>query len=303
MTDMRSEPWLDPFPEKEPVWDNVRPLGKDHPVVALLTGQHPACRRIDPWARIAGFTVAVAVIAASSVYVVRTDLGGRFSQQVSDVTSVAVHEAGFQVGEILVSGRAHTQMEALRVAIGLDRGDPILEVDPELIRRRVETLPWVRTALVERQLPDIIRVRLQERTPFALWQRNGRMAVVDEEGVILPATGSEAEEALPIIVGTRAPENAPALFALLANEPELSRRVRAATWVDDRRWTLRLDNNVDIHLPAESPGTAWTRLARLDREQQLLQRDIVVIDLRMDDRLVVELGPTARESLGGEQDA
>lgn len=303
MTDMRSEPWLDPFPEKEPVWDNVRPLGQDHPVLALLTGQHPFSRKLDPWARIAGFSVAVGVVAASVLYAVQTDLSARFSRQISDVTSVAAHEAGFQVGEILVSGRTHTQMEALRIAIGLDRGDPILEIDPELIRNRIETLPWVRTALVERQLPDIVRIRLEERSPFALWQRNGRMAVVDDEGVILPATGSDAEEALPIIVGTRAPENAPALFALLANEPDLSRRVRAATWVDGRRWTLRLDNNIDIHLPAESPGEAWTRLARLDREQQLLSRDVVVIDLRLDDRLIVELGPTARETLGGEQDA
>jgi cell division protein FtsQ len=132
-----------------------------------------------------------------------------------------------------------------------------------------------------------------ERVPFALWQRNQRMAVVDEEGVILPATGSEAEEALPIIVGTTAPANAPALFAILATEPDLSRRVRAATWVDGRRWTLRLDNGIDVHLPADRPQAAWTRLARLDRDQQLLSRDIVAVDLRLEDRLIVELGADA----------
>ncbi|MGF1626036.1 MAG: cell division protein FtsQ/DivIB [Alphaproteobacteria bacterium] len=303
MTVARYEPMLDPFPDFEPVWDNVRPLGKDHPVLALLTGQHPFSRRLDRWARVAGFSVALSVTAASAVFAVQIDLPRRFSEQISDVGSVAAHQAGFQVGEVLVSGRAQTDMDALRLAIGVGRGDPILEVDPGLIRRRIETLPWVRSAHVERQLPDIIRIRLVERVPFALWQRNQRIAVVDEEGFILPATGSEAEDALPIIVGTQAPENAPALFAILATEPALSQRVRAATWVDDRRWTLRLDNGIDVHLPAARPDAAWTRLARLDREQSLLSRDIVAVDLRLDDRLVVRLGADAIAAMGVDQDA
>ena len=303
MTAVRHEPMLDPFPDFEPVWDNVRPLGKDHPVLALLTGQHPFSRRVDRWARTVGFAVALSVTAASVVFAARIDLPRRFSEQISDVGGVAAHEAGFQVGEVLVSGRAQTEMEALRLAIGVGRGDPILEVDPGVIRRRLETLPWVRSAQVERQLPDVIRIRLVERVPFALWQRNQRMAVVDSEGVILPATGSIAEEALPIIVGARAPENAPALFAILDTEPALSQRVRAATWVDGRRWTLRLDNGIDVHLPADLPQTAWTRLARLDREQSLLSRDIVTVDLRLEDRLTVELGSDAIAQMGVDRDA
>lgn len=293
MIPSRHEPLLDPFPDIEPVWDNVRPLGKDHPVMALLTGQHPASRLIDRWARIAGFSVALSVTAAATVFAARIDLPRRFGEQIADVSSVAAHQAGFRVGEVIVSGRTHTDMDALRLAVGVARGDAILELDPELIRQRIETLPWVRSAEVERQLPDIIRVRLVERVPFALWQRNQRMAVVDEEGVILPATGSESEEQLPIIVGATAPANAPVLFAILATEAELSQRVRAATWIDDRRWTLRLDNGIDVHLPADRPQAAWARLARLDREQDILVRDIVAIDLRLEDRLIVELGSDA----------
>lgn len=303
MKSMRHEPLLDPFPNINPVWDNVRPLSNDNPVLALFTGQHPMSRRVDRWARIAGFSIATAVIVAAIGYSVHTNLPDRFSRQISDVSRIAMHEAGFQVGEILVSGRTNTAMEALRVAIDLQRGDPIMQTDPELMRRRIESLPWVRTALVERQLPDIIRVKLIERLPFALWQRNGRMAVVDEEGVILPATGSDAEDALPIIIGAKAPANAPALFAILGNEPDLSRRVRAATWVDDRRWTIRLDNGIDVHLPSEAPEVAWARLARLDRDQQLLGRDILAIDLRLSDRLIVELGTDAITTMGIEQDA
>ncbi|MEZ5668791.1 MAG: FtsQ-type POTRA domain-containing protein [Alphaproteobacteria bacterium] len=306
MNPFRDEPQLDPYPdvfEDATVWDNVRPVGRDHPVLALLSGQHPSCRWVDRWARIAGFALALCVIGGSVAYAVRSDLPARLSEQVADVGGYAVQQAGFQVGDVLVSGRTHTELEALRIAIGLNRGDPILDMDPESIRTRIESLAWVRSAEVVRQLPDIIRIRLVERVPFALWQRNGRVAVVDEEGVILPATGSESEASLPIVIGEHAPDHAPHLFAILSQEPELSRRVRAATWIDDRRWTVRLDSGIDVLLPADRPAEAWARLARLEAEHMLLERDVVAIDLRQDDRLTVELSDDAIEQMGIGQDA
>ena len=80
---------------------------------------------------------------------------------------------------------------------------------------------------------------------------------------------------------------------MLAVEPDLAPRVRAAVWVGDRRWNLRFDNGVDVKLPADSPQAAWSLLARLEREQRLLARDITIIDMRLPDRLVVRLGPAA----------
>src|SRR5262249_43803389 len=50
-------------------------------------------------------------------------------------------------------------------------------------------------------------------------------------------------------------------------------------------------NGVDAKLPADSPDAAWSLLAKLEREQHLLARDITVIDLRLPDRLVVKVGP------------
>ena len=81
------------------------------------------------------------------------------------------------------------------------------------------------------------------------------------------------------------------LLAMLAREPDLAARVRGAVWVGERRWNLRFDNGVDAKLPADSPEVAWSQLAKLEREQHLLAKDITVIDLRMPDRLVVRLGP------------
>lgn len=303
MIRLRREPELNPFPNIDPLWDNVRPIGAGNPVLALIGGHHPVSRTLDKWIRIAAFCLALSVIASSVAYAVRYDLPERFAGQIGDVTQFTVREAGFRVGDILVTGRTNTDMDGLRAAIGLARGDPILDLDPETMRERIELLPWVRRASVERQLPDILRIHVVERVPFAIWQRNQRAAVVDIEGVMLPPTGQELEMGLPIIIGPKVPIVAPALFEMLAEFPTIAGQVKGATRVDGRRWTLHLHSGIDILLPADDPRGALERLERLDREYLLLDRDVVTIDLRQDDRLIVMPGADARAEMGIEQDA
>ena len=68
----------------------------------------------------------------------------------------------------------------------------------------------------------------------------------------------------------------------------------AATWVGERRWTLRLDNRIDVLLPERNVLRAWRLLAQKAREDALLERAISVIDLRfLPTRLRLRLDPEA----------
>jgi cell division protein FtsQ len=206
---------------------------------------------------------------------------------------------GFAVREVYADGRVRTDPEALRTQLGIAVGQPILAIDPTITRLRLEQLPWVEQASVERLLPDRIQVRLVERQPLALWQRADRFALIDRGGeVIAPDIAAldgmgerpgvadpEADPSirwgqLRVLVGEQAPRHAARLFALLSTEPELWARVAAATWVGDRRWTLRLDNRIDVLLPEQNVLRAWRLLAQKAREDALLERAISVIDLR-----------------------
>ena len=75
---------------------------------------------------------------------------------------------------------------------------------------------------------------------------------------------------------------------MMSTAPKLMQRVRAGVWVGGRRWNLRLDDGIDIRLPEAEPHAAWERLVALERNRQLLNRDITAIDLRFGDRLVVQ---------------
>ncbi|MGI9504440.1 MAG: cell division protein FtsQ/DivIB [Geminicoccaceae bacterium] len=206
----------------------------------------------------------------------------------SDVTDRMLNltgGAGLELRAVYADGREHTDRQALRKQLGIAIGDPILGFDTAAAQERLEELPWVEHASVGRFLPDTIKVRLVERKPLAIWQHEGRYALIDRDGGVIvdDVSGIEVRRRfghLRILVGEGVPDQAVALFKMLSVEPELSERVKAASWVGDRRWTLRLDNNIDVLLPERAPLEAWRFLAEVAKEQALLDRAIVTIDLR-----------------------
>ena len=210
--------------------------------------------------------------------------------------------AGLAVREVLVRGRQITSRDALIAALDVKSGMPILAVDMKEARQRVESLGWVKSVTIARRLPDTIYLQIEERKALALWQHEGRVSLIDREGAVIQRHKLEGFAALPLVVGADAPANAAPLLDLLRTYPAVSGQVEAAVRVSGRRWNLRLRNGIDIRLPAEDVATALDRLAAYQREFALFERDVITVDLRVPDRLIVRMsGETAeRTRAGGE---
>lgn len=206
-------------------------------------------------------------------------------------------KAGLAVADVLVEGRERTPMSAVASALAVQRGDPILSFDAEAARQRLMAVSWIERATVERRLPNLVYVRLEERTPLALWQREGRFAVVDAKGVVVVDGEVGPYAALPQVIGEGANVAAEELLIMLDAEPALKARVAAATRVGKRRWTLRMDNGVDVLLPEDAPDFAYGQLAELQRDKQVLERDVVSIDLRQSDRMILRLSKEASDKI------
>lgn len=209
-------------------------------------------------------------------------------------------QAGLVLRDVFVEGRRRTPPEALRAQLGIDLGMPLLALDTAATKERLEQLAWVQEASVARMLPDTVHIRLLERQPLALWQHDGRFDVIDRAGAVIESALNVRRDEyrhLRVVVGEGAPESSARLFALLSTEPELSRRVVAATRVGDRRWNLHLDNRAEVWLPEQDAVGAWRLLAQKARDQALLDRAVSVIDLRLlPERLRLRLDAAALEA-------
>lgn len=262
----------------------------------------PAPRRHRPapaWrGHLLRFGAAAVVTVGAGGAIGWTIQSGHLTRAWSSVTTGVLQltaDAGLSINDVLVSGRENTKPAALLEQVGVQRGTPILGIDLAEMRARVIDLPWVKDARIERRLPDILHVTLVERRPLALWQRGRDFTLVDQDGVAIDGQDIRKFHDLPIVIGEEAPKRAAAALAMLSSAPELLQRVRALTWVSGRRWTIRLNNGMDVELPEVDPGGAWTHLASLAREHGVLERDVVTIDLRIPDQLIMRVTPAARE--------
>ncbi|MBT5194629.1 MAG: FtsQ-type POTRA domain-containing protein [Rhodospirillaceae bacterium] len=212
---------------------------------------------------------------------------------VSEFSQDQVVAAGLTVQHIFVTGRGETGKAEVLDAVGVESGQSILDFDPALARRRLLDLGWVKTARVERRLPDTIVVRLHERKALALWQHKGRHVLIDRGGKPITRHNLDRFAHLPVVVGQAAPLVAADLIDMLSRKPALFAQVQAAVRIGDRRWDVRLKNGIKVHLPEVDAYAAWIRLAELAAEQRIFDRDVAAIDLRLPDRLVLRLTPEA----------
>lgn len=210
-------------------------------------------------------------------------------------------ELGFRVEEILVVGRRETTREELLGAVRLVRGAPILAFDLEVAKKRLEALPWVKTASVGRMLPDTVMLNVEERRPLALWQHKGVFALIDTDGEVIMKENLDRFSDLLVVVGPDAPLHAAKLLQVLATEPQLMDWVEAAIRVGGRRWNLRLKNDIDVRLPEENTAKAWSRLAEYEKTHRVLERDVQILDLRLPDRLIVRKVPKPPRKKSGKR--
>lgn len=238
----------------------------------------------------------IAVLAPVGVYGWRAHQAGTFVRwwrEAGIAYSQATTRIGFAIADVTVEGRGRTTPDSILKALSVRRGDPILDVDLAAAGARIAQLPWIESAVVRRRLPGHLHITLVEREPFALWQRDGKLELIDPKGTVIPGQDPGSFSDLPVVVGEGAADRAYGLLLTLATQPALYQRVRAVSWIGNRRWTVRIDDEIDVHLPESDPRAAWDRLAELDRDHGVLARDVVAVDLRVPDQLVVRVAPGA----------
>jgi len=213
----------------------------------------------------------------------------------------ASRDAGLVLDQIQISGADRTTQDEILTALDVEDGSALMAIDIDALKIRLETLNWVKSTRVARNFPNELSIDITERTPFALWQKDGVVQLVDPDGVVITDEGLSEFADLLLLVGDGAATEAAKLMAMLEDVPELAARVRSAVRLGDRRWDVIMDNGIRVKLPASDgpygPKAAWRALALLEERDQILARELMVIDLRIEDRLVLRLSPDGQKAI------
>lgn len=263
-----------------------KPAAKRATLTARLGLSQAAVQRAITWSMLGlGAAVALIILQACGVPAMA---GNQIARAVGD--------AGFEVKRVELTGIKH--MDRLTVyAIAFDQHSMAMpQVDLEAVRGKLLRYGWVQDARVSRRLPDTLVVDIVERTPAAVWQYQGRLRLVDAEGVVLEDVSGEATPDLPLLIGPNANRHARSLAALVAKAPSLKPVIAGATWIGERRWDLRFQSGETLALPEgeEEAQRALIKFGRMDTAQRLLGRGFLRFDMRDPTRFVARVDRQVR---------
>jgi cell division protein FtsQ len=210
---------------------------------------------------------------------------------------------GLKLQRVRLEGASAEAEPAIKQALELSKGEPITALDLAALRRKVEEVGWVKHARIVRLLPDTLVVSVEERERLAVWQHNGRTAVIDPEGTPIKEADPGRFPDLPLVVGQGADRAAGHILPLIRQRPRLMARVEALVRVEDRRWDVRLKDGGLIQLPAQGEEAAMLALDQLDQKGRVLDLAFQRIDLRDPEMAAVRLkddaAPASAAGTGG----
>ncbi len=250
---------------------------------ALATLPVPAEQLASYARKLAWLGVAAGVLTALVLAKVPQAAGAELGELVG--------KAGFNVKRVEIQGIHH--MDRLPVySVALDQTSTAMPlVNLGQIRDKLMQFGWVADARISRRLPDTLLVDIVERQPAAIWQYQGKLSLIDKDGVVLQPVDPQSMPDLPVVVGPGANARATALTGLLEAAPRLKPMFAGATWVGTRRWDVRFQSGETLSLPegdAEAQA-AYSKFDRMDQAARLLGQGFVHFDMRIPGKFVVRV--------------
>src|SRR5215468_1205772 len=179
--------------------------------------------------RRAGIAATVVLLLASAGFgVVKGGHLDEFGAAVSDSRNALANGIGFRITAVAINGRKQLTQDEVLATGGVNGHSSLLFVDAAAVRDRLKANPWIADATVLKLYPGHLQIDIVERKAFALWQQDGRLSVIADDGAVLEPYVSRRFITLPLVVGKGAESRAHDFLALLARYPQVREVTKAA---------------------------------------------------------------------------
>ncbi|HMQ91714.1 MAG TPA: cell division protein FtsQ/DivIB [Amaricoccus sp.] len=245
--------------------------------------------------RLANFGLPMlAGLLAAWTLMAEYDLRGRAMLAFERMREAIVEQPQFVITRIDIPDVSPDLAEQIRVAAFVDLPASSLEVDVVSVRARIEALDAVERARVRAPASGVLEIRAIERVPVVVWRSGPGLQLLDPAGVRVAEVDSRLRRPdLPLIAGEGAAGQVPEALELFALARPLHDRIRGLVRMGERRWDLVLDRDQVIRLPETGAAAALAHVMDLQAAEDLMDRDLTVVDMRDPRRPILRLGENA----------
>ena len=204
----------------------------------------------------------------------------------------------FMVKLMAIDGATPSIGDDIREIVPVDFPVSSFDLDLLGIHDRIAELDAVERVDVRVRAGGILQVQIVERAPAAVWRVGQDIELLDAVGHRVAVISSRLDRAdLPLLAGEGAEKHVPEALALLAAADPVIGRVRGLVRIGERRWDMVLDRDQRIMLPEHNPIPAFEQVMALVEARELLERDLIVVDMRNQSRPTLRMGRPAIEEM------
>lgn len=218
----------------------------------------------------------------------------RVAASVAEARNSVETRPEFMVQLMAVDGAGDNVSREIREVVPIDFPVSSFDLDLKEIRKTISALDPVREATVRIRPGGVLQVDVIERLPAVLWRTREGLQVLDEAGVLVTQAASRSEYSnLPLIAGEDADAHVDEAMRLFRAAQPLAGRLRGLVRVGERRWDVVLDRDQRILLPENAPVQALERVIALSEAQDILERDLAAVDMRISVRPTLRMNKAA----------
>ena len=220
----------------------------------------------------------------------------KLSLAVADIRQQIETRPEFMVKLLAVEGASQSTEENIREIFPYEFPASSFDLELDEVQKLIADLPAVADASVRIRQGGVLVAEVTERKPVALWRNREGLGVVDIEGVVVHRVVNRSEHAaLPVVAGEGADKHLPQALDILRAAGPLGARVKGLVRMGERRWDVVLDRGQRILLPEEEPVRALERVIVLNQVQDMLERDLAAVDMRLAERPTIRMTEAAVE--------
>ncbi|MEZ5747316.1 MAG: cell division protein FtsQ/DivIB [Paracoccaceae bacterium] len=209
---------------------------------------------------------------------------------VADLRRQIEERPEFMVSLMSIDGASRPVAAAIRDMLPVKLPASSFAIDLEVMRATIEQIDAVASADLHIRPGGVLQVTVRERQPVILWRSAAGLQMLDRHGHRVATLLDRAVRPdLPVIAGDGADENVSEALAIVRAARPIHHRLRGLVRIGARRWDVVLDRDQRIMLPEADAVSALERIIALDQAEDLLGRDIAIVDMRNGQRPTIRL--------------
>lgn len=175
-------------------------------------------------------------------------------------------------------------LNPVATAAAVAPGTHTYKVDLAALNMRIAATPGVHDTAVRRMPNGNLKVKVKMHHAVAQWTDGTAYFPLSADGTIVKRP-TDTRDVSSIVFRGPVPGDISEITKAAHN---MTGKLDYLEWIEGRRWNMQTIGGITVMLPEENPAAAIAGLMVLDEKHNLLSRDISVIDMRDEARILVK---------------